>query len=65
MIVRSCSQGHRIRIHRNTTQGATRVKTYTDGSTENMTYTSYDVYCVDVDVKIAKTSNSVKVAEES
>ena len=32
MIVRRCSQGHRIRIHRNTTKGVTRKKTYKDGT---------------------------------
>ena len=32
MIVRRCSQGHRVRLHRNTTPSATRVKTYPDGT---------------------------------
>ena len=64
MIVRRCSQGHRVRLHRNTTPSATRVKTYPDGSTETLTYPwSYD-YFVDVDGTVAKKSNSFKVAEE-
>ena len=64
MIVRRCSQGHRVRVHRNTTPGATRVKTYADGTTETLAYPwSYD-YFVDVDGKVVKKSNSFKVTEE-
>ena len=64
MIVRRCSQGHRVRIHRNTTPGATRVKTYPDGTKETLTYPSSYDYFVDVDGTVAKKSNSFKVAEE-
>ena len=64
MIVRRCSQGHRVRIHRNTTPGATRTKTYADGSTETLTYPSSYTYFVDVDGTVAKKTNSFKVAEE-
>ena len=64
MIVRRCSQGHRVRIHRNTTPGAQRTKTYADGSTETLTYPSAYDYFVDVDGSIEKKSNSFKVVEE-
>ena len=64
MIVRRCSQGHRIRVHRNTTPGANRTKTYSDGSTETLTYPSSYTYFVDVDGEIVKKSNSFKVIEE-
>jgi len=64
MIVRRCSQGHRVRIHRNTTPGATRTKTYADGSTETLTYPSSYTYFVDVDGTVAKKTNSFKTAEE-
>jgi len=64
MIVRRCSQGHRVRIHRNTTPGATRTKTYADGSTETLTYPSSYDYFVDVDGSVVKKSNSFKVIEE-
>ena len=64
MIVRRCSQGHRVRLHRNTTPGATRIKTYPNGTKETLAYPlSYD-YFVDVDGTVAKKSNSFKVAEE-
>ena len=64
MIVRRCSQGHRVRVHRNTTPGATRVKTYANGTTETLAYPSAYTYFVDVDGKVAKKTNSFKVAEE-
>ena len=64
MIVRRCSQGHRVRIHKNTTPGATRTKTYADESTETLTYPSSYDYFVDVDGTVAKKSNSFKVVEE-
>ena len=64
MIVRRCSQGHRVRIHRNTTPGVTRTKTYSDGSSETLTYPSSYKYFVDVDGEVKKKSNSFKVIEE-
>ena len=65
MIVRRCSQGHRVRVHKNTTPEATRTKTFADGSTETLTYPSsrYD-YFVDVDGDVVKRSNSFKTIEE-
>ena len=64
MIIRRCSQGHRVRVHKNTTPGSTRVKTYADGSTETLAYPSSYDYFVDVDGDIAKKSNSFKTIEE-
>jgi len=64
MIVRRCSQGHRVRVHKNTTPGVTRVKTYVDGTTETLAYPSAYTYFVDVDGEVAKKTNSFKTAEE-
>ena len=64
MIIRRCSQGHRVRVHKNTTPGATRTKTYADESTETLTYPSSYDYFVDVDGTVAKKSNSFKVVED-
>ena len=65
MIIRRCSQGHRVRLHRNTTPDATRVKTYPDGAVETLTYPSaqYD-YFVEVDGTVVKRSDSFKTIEE-
>ena len=61
MIIRKCSQGHRIRLHRNTTPNAVRTKTYADGTVETLTYPSggYD-YFVEVDGEVVKRSDSFK-----
>lgn len=65
MIIRKCSQGHRIRLHRNTTPNAVRTKTYADGTVETLTYPSsgYD-YFVEVDGEVVKRSDSFKNIEE-
>ena len=65
MIIRKSSQGHRIRLHRNTTPNAVRQKTYADGTVETLTYPSsrYD-YFVEVDGEILKRSDSFKTIEE-
>ena len=64
MIIRRCSQGHHVRVHKNTTPGTTRVKTYPDGTTETLAYPSAYSYFVDVDGEVKKKSNSFKVVEE-
>ena len=65
MIIRRCSQGHRVRLHRNTTPNAVRTKTYADGTVETLTYPSsrYD-YFVEVDGTVIKRSDSFKTIEE-
>ena len=64
MILRRCSQGHRVRVHKNNSPGATRTKTYADGSTETVDYPSSKDYFVDVDGSVAKKSDSLKVVED-
>jgi len=65
MIIRRCSQGHRVRLHRNTTPNAVRTKTYADGTVETLTYPSsrYD-YFVEVDGSVVKRSDSFETIEE-
>ena len=64
MIIRRSSQGENIRIYRNTTPGATRVRKYTDGTTQSVEYPSSYTYFVTVNGKSVKSTNSYKVAEE-
>ena len=64
MIIRKSSQGHRIRLHRNTTPGVTRTKTYPNGTVETLTYPSRYDYFVEVDGEIVKRSDSFKTIEE-
>ena len=59
MIIRRCSQGHRVRLHRNTTPNAVRQKTYADGTVETLTYpSSGDDYFVEVDGSVVRRSDS-------
>ena len=64
MIIRRCSQGHRVRLHRNTTPNAVRTKTYADGTVETLTYPSsgYD-YFVEVDGSVVKRSDNFNTIE--
>ena len=64
MIIRRCSQGHRVRLHRNTTPNAIRTKTYADGTVETLTYPSsgYD-YFVEVDGSVVKRSDNFNTIE--
>ena len=64
MIIRKCSQGHRVRIHRNTTPGITRTKKYKNGDEETITYPSSHNYFIDVDGSVVKKTNSLKVADQ-
>jgi hypothetical protein len=64
MIIRRSSQGENIRIYRNTTPGATRIRNYKDGTTASVDYPSSKVYFVTVDSAVVKSTNSLKVAEE-
>jgi hypothetical protein len=65
MIIRRCSQGHRVRLHCNTTPNAVRTKTYADGTVETLTYPSsrYD-YFVEVDGTVVRRSDSFETIEE-
>ena len=64
MIIRRCSQGHRVRLHRNTTPNAVRQKTYADGTVETLTYPSsgYD-YFEEVDGTVVRRSDNFNTIE--
>ena len=64
MIIRKSSQGHRIRLHRNTTPGVTRTKTYPNGTVETLPYPSRYDYFVEVDGEVVKRSNRFETIEE-
>ena len=64
MIIRRSSQGENIRIYRNTTPGATRIRTYADSSTASVSYPSSKTYFITVNSEVVKSTNSLKVAEE-
>ena len=64
MIIRRSSQGHRIRLHRNTTPGLVRQKTYADGTVETLTYPSRYDYFVEVNGEVVKRSDNFETIEE-
>jgi len=58
MILRQCSQGHKIRIRANNSPSATRTRTYKDGTVETITYPSSYKYFLEVAGDAIKRSNS-------
>ena len=64
MVIRRSSQGENIRIYRNTTPSSTRVRRYSDGTTQSVEYPSSYTYFVSVEGEVLKKTNSLKVAEE-
>ena len=65
MLIRKSSQGHYLRLYRNTTPGATRTKTYPDGTTETLTYPSQYKYFLVVDGEIVQRSDSWATIEQA
>ena len=65
MLIRKSSQGHYLRLYRNSTPGATRTKNYPDGTTETLTYPSSYKYFLVLDGEIIKRSNSWDTIEQA
>ena len=65
MLIRKSSQGHYLRLYRNTTPGAVRTKTYPDGTTEPLTYPSRYKYFLVLDGEVIKRSDSWGTIEQA
>ena len=65
MLIRKSSQGHYLRLYRNSTPGATRTKTYPDGTTETLTYPSRYKYFLVLDGEVIKRSDSWGTIEQA
>lgn len=65
MLIRKSSQGHYLRLYRNTTPGAKRTKTYPDGTIETLTYPSRYKYFLVLDGEIIQRSNSWATIEQA
>tara|TARA_R100000458_G_C8184157_1_gene180133 strand:- start:294 stop:584 length:291 start_codon:yes stop_codon:yes gene_type:complete len=65
MLIRESSQGYNLRIYKNTSPGATRIKNYPDGKSETITYPSDYAYFLVLDGKIIQKSNSWATIEQS
>lgn len=64
MILRQCSQGHKIRIRGNNSPNATRTRTYKDGTQETITYPSRYKYFLEVDGVVISRSNSFETIQD-
>jgi len=65
MLIRKSSQGHYLRLYRNTTPGAKRTKTYPDGTIETLTYPSRYTYFLVLDGEVIQRSNSWATIEQA
>ena len=65
MLIRKSSQGHDLKLYRNTTPSSTRTKKYPDGTTETLTYPSSYKYFLVLDGEIIKRSDSWDTIEQA
>ena len=65
MLIRKSSQGHYLRLYRNSTPGLVRKKTYPDGTVETLTYPSRYKYFLVLDGEIIKRSDSWDTIEKA
>ena len=65
MLIRKSSQGHYLRLYRYTTPGATRTKTYPDGTTETLSYPSRYKYFLVLDGEVVQRSDSWATIEQA
>ena len=65
MLIRKSSQGHYLRLYRNTTPGVVRTKKYPDGTTETLSYPSRYKYFLVLDGEVIKRSDSWGTIEQA
>ena len=65
MLIRKSSQGHYLRLYRNTTPGVVRTKKYSDGTTEPLSYPSRYKYFLVLDGEVIKRSDSWATIEQA
>ena len=65
MLIRKSSQGHDLKLYRNSSPSATRKKTYPDGTVETLTYPSRYKYFLVLDGEIIKRSDNWNTIEQA
>ena len=65
MLIRKSSQGHDLKLYRNTTPSSTRTKKYPDGTTETLTYPSRYKYFLTFNGEVIKRSDSWDTIEQA
>jgi len=65
MLIRKSSQGHDLKLYRNTTPSSTRTKKYPDGTTETLTYPSRYKYFLTFNGEVIHRSDSWDTIEQA
>ena len=65
MIIRRSSQGYEVLLYRNSAPGATRKRTYSNGTVEEVSYPTSKSYFVVTDGSVVKKTDSFKTAEDT
>ena len=65
MLIRKSSQGHDLKLYRNTTPGATRTKNYSDGTTEALAYPASKKYFLVFNGEIIQRSDNWNTIEQA
>ena len=65
MLIRKSSQGHDLKLYRNTTPGVTRTKNYPDGTTETLAYPSSKKYFLVFNGEIIQRSDNWNTIEQA
>ena len=65
MIIRRSSEGYNVLLYRNSSPGATRTRTYSDGTVEEISYPTSKNYFIVTDGSVVKKTDSLKTAEDT
>ena len=65
MLIRKSSQGHDLKLYRNTTPNITRTKKYPDGTTETLAYPSSKKYFLVFNNEIIQRSDNWNTIEQA
>ena len=65
MLIRKSSQGHELKLYRNSTPGATRTKKYPDGTTETLAYPTSKKYFLTFNGNVIQRSDNWNTIEQA
>ena len=65
MLIRKSSQGHDLKLYRNTTPSSIRTKKYPDGTTETLTYPSSKNYFLVFNGTVIQRSDNWNTIEQA
>ena len=65
MLIRKSSQGHDLKLYRNSTPGSTRTKKYPDGTTETLAYPTSKKYFLTFNGNVIQRSDNWNTIEQA